>query len=234
MSCCASAPSHPVASSVTIKTWRKTGKSAHATPVAIVDDDENQQLLIKEILDQTREFVCVACYSSGEAALAGIPASGAKLLLIDLRLPGMSGLECARRLKVVAPGIRIVAITGFVSEANLDEALHLEFAGFLTRPFSRRELVDALKVAIDGGIYLSPGLGQFFRERTAAPGVVSMLTPREREVMDLLRRGLEYKEIADRLNISIHTVNNHLAHIREKLGVHNAIEAINKLFSRPG
>jgi len=225
-----------VASYASRKTWKQGGESAHPLPAAIVDDDENQQLLIKDVLDQTREFVCVGCYSSGEAALAGIPASAAKLVLMDLRLPGMSGLECARRLKAIAPWLKIIAVTDFASEASLNEALYLEFSGFLTKPFSRRELMDSLTVAVDGGIYLSPGLRQFFHGTSvgADPRVASLLTPREREVVDLLADGLEYKQIADRLNISPNTVNNHLAHVREKLGVHSAIEAINKLYPRPG
>src|SRR2546427_2744166 len=147
LSCCGSAPSQPVASSASRKTWKKAGKSARASPVAIVEDDENQQRLIKDLLEQTREFVCVGCYSSGEEALAGIPAAAAKLVLMDLRLPGMSGLECGRRLKAIAPGLKIIALTGLASEASLNEALRLEFAGYLTKPFSQRELVDALKVA---------------------------------------------------------------------------------------
>jgi CheY-like chemotaxis protein len=80
---------------------RKAGKSIHALPVAVVDDDLSDQLLLQRILDQIRGFVCVGCFSSGEAALEGIPRSGAKLVLMDLRFPGMSGLECARRLKLV-------------------------------------------------------------------------------------------------------------------------------------
>ncbi len=225
-----------MASYASRKTWKQGGESAHPLPAAIVDDDENQQLLIKDVLDQTREFVCVGCYSSGEAALAGIPASAAKLVLMDLRLPGMSGLECARRLKAIAPWLKIIAVTDFASEASLNEALYLEFSGFLTKPFSRRELMDSLTVAVDGGIYLSPGLRQFLHGTSvgADPRVASLLTPREREVVDLLADGLEYKQIADRLNISPNTVNNHLAHVREKLGVHSAIEAINKLYPRPG
>src|SRR6185295_6988979 len=229
-----SAPFHPVATSAARQSataHRRVGKSIHALPVAIVDDDVNDQLLLKRLLDQMTGFVCVGCFSSGEAAIAGIARSGARLVLMDLRLPGMSDLECARRLKAAAPGMKIIAITGYASETNLNEALYLEFSGFLTKPVSRRELADALKVAWDGGIYLSAGLWRFFQERS--PGVASVLTTREREVLQLLARGLEYKEIADRLKISPSTVNNHLAHIREKLGVHNAIEAINKMFPRP-
>lgn len=214
------------------------GRSVHAVPVAAVDDDENQQLLIKDILEHSRHFLCVGCFSSGEEALSGFHDSRAKLVLMDLRLPGMSGLECAKRVKRVAPALKIVAITGFASEAGLDQALHLEFSGFLTKPLSRRELMDALTVAVDGGVYLSAGLRQFFHGESAnaqpraSTADALALTPREWEVMNLLRRGLEYKEIADRLNISSYTVNNHLAHIRERLGVHNAIEAINKVFPR--
>jgi len=224
-----------VASSASRRSPKTAGKLTHPVAVAIVEDDPNDQLLLKRQLNQSREFVCVGCFATGEAAVAGIVGSGAKLVLMDLRLPGISGLESARRLKTVAPGLKIIAITGFASEAGLNEALDREFSGFLTKPVSRRELVDALLVAWHGGIYLSPGLRQFFHgTRLLAPGrLLAVLTPREREVIALLADGMEYKAIAERLKISPFTVNNHLTHVREKRGVHSAMEAVNKLFPRP-
>ena len=237
LSSCDSTSSRPVASSR--RTPKNTGKSTRIRPIAIVEDDPNDQLLLKRLINQSHEFVCVGCFASGESAVAGIPRCGAKLVLMDLRLPGMSGLETARRLRKIAPRLKIIAITGFASEANLNEALDREFSGFLTKPVSRRDLMDALKVASDGGIYLSPDLRQFFHgAHRAAPAhpatrLLFILTPREREVIALPADGLEYKEIAERLKIKPSTVNNHLANVREKLGVHNAIEAINKLFPRP-
>lgn len=204
----------------------------------MVDDSADEREVLNDLLAMISGCRCVLEAGDAKSALLGILKARPDIVLLDLRLPGMSGLDCARRLKTVAPTLKIIAITGFADEASVNDALNLGVCGFLTKPISRRALADALKVAVDGGIYLSSALRPFFHEATpaeprVAPDPASVLTPREREVVALLASGLGYKEIAERLKISPYTVNNHLAHVREKLGVHSAIEAINKLFLRP-
>src|SRR6185437_6526604 len=184
--------------------WRAKGKpsgprgekASGLLRIGVVDDCADEREVLNDLLITITGGQRVLEAGDAQSALLGIIEHKPDLVLLDLRLPGMSGLDCARRLKTVAPDLKIIAITGFADEASVNDALNLGVSGFLTKPISRRALADALKVAVDGGIYLSPGLRRFFHAASAAEpratsDPASVLTPREREVVALLASGLE-------------------------------------------
>src|SRR5256885_656036 len=113
--------------------------------VAIVEDDERFRLLLQEILDQSRKFHCLGSYSSGEEALARIPQSGAQVVVMDVKLPGMSGIECTRRLKALLPRLIIVMITGFDDPRTIDLARECGADGFLAKPFAPGSCISTKK-----------------------------------------------------------------------------------------
>jgi DNA-binding NarL/FixJ family response regulator len=200
---------------------------AEKIAVAIVDDEPDARILLRDILDSSDSMKCVGAFSSGEAALAGMELVMPEVVLMDIRLPGMSGIECARRLKGLLPGVIILFVSRLVDWGTIFQAVGVGCDDFLAKPFSAKQcLVSIVCAWLRGRVSC--------RESTGEENTDASLTAREEELMDLQRIGLEYKEIADRLNISQSTVNNHLAHVREKLRVHNAIEAINKLYPRGG
>src|SRR5439155_1364934 len=116
--------------------------------VAIVEDDERFRLLLQEILDQSRKFHCLGSYSSGEEALARIPQSGAQVVVMDVKLPGMSGIECTRRLKALLPRLIIVMITGFDDPRTIDLARECGADGFLAKPFTPGRFLDTLSFCV--------------------------------------------------------------------------------------
>ncbi len=203
--------------------------------VGIVEDESDARELLRETLEGLKGSSCVMEAADARSALRSCREHELDVLLVDLRLPDMPGLECARQLTEIAPRIKVIAVTAFARERDLRESLRLPLAGFLTKPVSVEELRIALRVASQGGTYLSPGLRPILDAMHQQPNHVKLaerfgLTMRQLEVLHLLALGLEYKEIADRLSVSVSTVNNHLTHIRERLGVHNSIQALNKIF----
>src|SRR5207247_1009575 len=116
--------------------------------VAIVDDDENFQVFLRDIVDHTRQFRCVGSYTSGEAALIGIPHSGAQVVLMDIKMPGMSGIECARRLKAMLPHLIIVMVTGFDDPRTISLARESGADQFLAKPFKPGQFLAMLSFCV--------------------------------------------------------------------------------------
>ncbi len=198
---------------------------------AIVDDDERAHLLIQAILTETPDFHWVASYFSGEAALTGIPQSGAQIVLMDVKMPGMSGNECTRRLKSVMQSLTIVMMTGSVDSDSIDQSLRAGAVDYLIKPLSVAQCLATLKSAVYG----RPGLEQLSMDldQSSCPAEASearsLLTAPEIEVMRYLARGYQYKEIADMLGITYAAVHNHQHQIYAKLHVGNRTEAIIKI-----
>jgi DNA-binding NarL/FixJ family response regulator len=185
--------------------------------VAIVDDDENVHVLVRDILDRAQEFSWVGSYSSGEAALAGIPQSGAHIVLMDIKMPGMSGIECARRLKALHPHLVIVMITGLDDPRTINLAQESGADRFLPKPFTASHVLATLLYCIP-----KPG-GQNAQLRNLRGG---SLTPREDELMRYVAEGLLNKEIAERMGVSIYVIHKLQSSAFKKLGARNRTEAI--------
>ncbi len=203
--------------------------------VAIVEDKIGIREHWDQLLRSTPGFECVGVCASAEMALRELPAKAPDVVLMDINLPGTSGIKCTARLRQVLPGVRIVMVTVYGDAQNIFEALQAGASGYLLKRASDAELLQAIAGVMQGG---GPMSGEIARrviesfQRPAAPaGVEAQLTPRESEVLSLTARGFASKEIADQLGISVRTVSLHLQHIYEKLHVRSRTEAAAKYFA---
>src|SRR5438093_2392726 len=190
---------------------KATSKPLAARPgqvgVAIVDDDGRFRLVVQEILDQSRQFNCVGSYSSGEEALIGIPQSGAQVVLMDIRMPGMNGIECARRLKAMLPHLVIVMVTGFDDPRTIDLARECGADQFLPKPFTSRQLLTMLSFCIPRP-KLKTAKAEPSEKGASHRGIRGRpLTTRENRVMEYMAEGLPYKTIAEKTGVSKSAVN---------------------------
>jgi len=199
--------------------------------ISIVDDDENVLDSIKLILESVKDFVCAGCYRSAWGAVAGIPVSRPDVVLMDVRMPGMSGIECTQRLKSVLPSLGVIMVTGFPNKQVMIESLMVGATGYLEKPFSPAHLENAIRAVSQKSVALSPGaiqdlvetLNQFHRQTKKIE-----LTSRERQIMACLFLRKSDKEIAEDLRIEPSTVHVHLHHLYAKLKVHARDEAVQK------
>ena len=171
-------------------------------------------------------------HGTAESALATLQREAPHIVLVDINLPGQTGIECVRRLKVIMPDTQFVMLTVYEDTAHIFDALKAGASGYLLKRTPCRELIAALKQVYEGGSpmtsYISRKVVQSFYKAPTAPTEAEPLTRREREVLEMLARGFYYKEITEALGISIFTVNTHVRHIYDKLHVHSRGQAVAK------
>jgi DNA-binding NarL/FixJ family response regulator len=221
-----------------MKTDDKLSKHVRATidpvdiTVAIVDDDAPARGMLTEWVRGEGGFKCVGVYENGEAALAALPLEKPSVILMDINMPGMSGIECVRRLKPQMPATQFVMLTVYEDPDHIFKALSSGASGYLLKRTPRAELLAAVRDVYAGGSPMSSNIArkivQSFQRFSPSPAEPDNLSPREREVLELLARGYLYKEIADALHISVPTVNTHIRRIYEKLQVHSRSQAVAK------
>jgi DNA-binding NarL/FixJ family response regulator len=203
-----------------------------AINVGIVEDDPDLRESFAQLMQRAEGVTCVGGYASAEAALAALPALGPDVVLMDINLPGITGIECARRLKQLTPAVNVVMLTTFDDSTRVFEALQAGASGYLLKRSSNDEIVAAVNDVCAGGAPMSGTIArkvvEYFGGRRPAQEI-DALTDREREVLMALSEGQQYKEIADTMAISINTVRNHIKHIYEKLHVNTRHDAVNKL-----
>ena len=187
------------------------------------------------LLDSAAGFRCVASYPNAESALADIPKQPADVVLMDIDLPGMNGVECVRKLKAVLPEIRVVMLTVYENPEKIFDALSAGAVGYLLKKRLTEDLLEAVKDAYSGGAPMSSQIArkvvQFFQKIPASSGMGS-LSARELEVLDSLANGYLVKEIADRTGLGYGTVRTYIRRIYEKLQVHSRSQAVAK-YLRP-
>lgn len=200
--------------------------------VSIVEDERPTREAYAQIIGGTPGFRCLGAYSSAEVALKEIPRQPPEVVLVDLCLPKLSGAECVRRLKAVLPNTRFIALTKFEDAARILEALKAGAHGYVLKRTPPAELLNAIVDVRDGGAPMSSEVAArvvaYFHAQGANAAELPTLTAREREILDLSAKGLRYREIADRLSISLSTVRVHLSHTYEKLHVRSRTEAVVK------
>jgi two-component system NarL family response regulator len=205
------------------------GPSAEPIRVVVVDDHELFRNGLVEMLLTQREIAVVGVSASGEEALESIPRLRPDVALMDLSMPGISGVEVTRRLAGQLPDTCVVVLTVMADEATLVEAILAGACGYLLKDASIDEIVAAVRAAARGDGVISPqltrNLMRGIRARSTPTAPLARLTAREREVLDLLVEGCDNAEIAARLYISQSTAKNHVASILVKLGVHNRLQA---------
>lgn len=204
--------------------------------VSIVEDDERVRESLAGVLDATAEFRCHKTYRSGEEALQGIPNERPDILLMDIQLPGMSGIECVARIKEKLPDLPVVMLTVFEDSEKVFKALEAGACGYLIKRTPSQDLLAALRQVHDGGAPMTARIArmvvQSFQRMGTSKRDTENLTPREREILELLAHGDLCKEIAEKLGLSLRTVHTHLKHIYEKLHVRSRTQAVLKFIGR--
>jgi DNA-binding NarL/FixJ family response regulator len=206
-----------------------------AITISVVDDDDEIRESLVFLLNQEEGFRCVSQYRTAEAAMVGVPLDRPNVLLMDINLPAMSGIECVRKLKATSPELLVVMLTVYEDTEKIFQSLAAGACGYLLKRTSRGELSQAIKQVFDGGSPMSSHIArkvvQYFHQ-VPAPNEIATLSKREEEVLHHLAQGYLYKEIADRLSISIDTVRKHLNSIYNKLHVHSRTDAVVKYLQK--
>jgi DNA-binding NarL/FixJ family response regulator len=206
--------------------------------VSIVDDDAPARGILADWIRRAQGFRCAGAHGSGEAALATLPAEKPTVVLMDINLPGMTGIECVRQLKTLLPETQFVMLTVYEDAEHIFNALAAGASGYLLKRTPRAELFAALKDVHAGGSPMSSNIArkvvQSFQRIGSQLSKEDDLSTREREVLGLLERGYLYKEIADSLQISVLTVNSYIRRIYEKLHVRSRAQAVAKYTHFPG
>jgi DNA-binding NarL/FixJ family response regulator len=206
--------------------------------IAIVEDVEEYRKALQFMLNATPGFTCRMAFSNGETALVEIPLYPPDIVLVDLNLPGISGIELMAKLKSLLPKLQFMVLTVFEDDEKIFNALAAGASGYLLKSTPPAKIMDAIKELFDGGSPMSANIARkvvaSFRNPTKdySNPYDQVLSQREKEVLDLLSKGKLYKQIAEALNISVETVKSHCHNIYEKLHVTTRTEAINKYFPR--
>jgi DNA-binding NarL/FixJ family response regulator len=200
--------------------------------VAIVEDDAPLRASLAGILQRAPDCRCVGAFSSAEQALEEIPALLPQVVLMDINLPGMDGVQCVRRLADLIPKAQILMLTVHEDTDTIFESLSAGAAGYLLKPVRAAELLTAVKDVYAGGAPMTSHIArkvvQSFKRAGAGPDDGKQLSPRERDVLDFLVKGYSYKEVADQMGITYSTVHTHIEHISQKLHVQSRAQAVAK------
>jgi DNA-binding NarL/FixJ family response regulator len=201
--------------------------------VAIVDDDEGIRTSLAALIRRAPNFKLAGDSANAETALKEIPRHPPDVVLMDINLPGMKGVECVQQLKAALPGVQFLMLTVYEDSDSLFNSLKAGASGYLLKRTASARLLEAIRDVHSGGSPMTPQLArrvvQFFsKPADGAPSSLSGLTPGEREFLNQLSNGYSYKEIADRMKISIDTVRSYVRTVYEKLHVHSRTEAVVK------
>jgi len=210
------------------------------TTISIVEDNDKLRGTLAKVLNRAEGFKCVSDYGSAEDALADLPKVKPNVVLMDINLPGINGVECVRRLKVLLPETQVMMLTVYEDTDNIFAALAAGASGYMLKRTPAKELIDAIHEVLRGGSPMTTHIARkvvLSFQKTAATaaktaGELSELSEREQQVLDLLSQGLIYKEIAEKLEISYETVHTYIRRIYEKLQVRTRTEAVAKFLQR--
>jgi DNA-binding NarL/FixJ family response regulator len=204
--------------------------------VVIVEDLEEVIEGLNAFIDNDNELQLVASFRTAEAAALELPLLKPDIVIMDINLPGMTGIECVKQVKAVAPAIQFMMFTVYENNDQVFDALKAGASGYLLKKTPPAQIISSIKDLHAGGSPMSAAIARklvsLFMDEHKATHVRedAVLSPREKEVLELVAKGLLYKEIAEKLGISFHTVRQHIGKIYEKLHVQNKMEAINKVY----
>jgi len=197
-----------------------------------VDDDEGIRTSLAALIRRAPTLKLAGDYPDAETALKEIPRHPPDVVLMDINLPGIKGVECVRQLKSAMPSVQFLMLTVYEDSDSLFNSLKAGASGYLLKRTASARLLEAIRDVYGGGSPMTPQLArrvvQFFSKPAEGELSVSRLTPGEREFLNQLANGYAYKEIADRMKISIDTVRSYVRTVYEKLHVHSRTEAVVK------
>ncbi|MEI7730501.1 MAG: response regulator transcription factor [Verrucomicrobiota bacterium] len=203
--------------------------------VAVVEDDARIRKVVTEVLASARDCQCVGAFADGATAMTSLPSLAPDVILMDINLPDVSGVECVARISPQLPGAEIIMLTVYQDPETIFRALAAGAHGYLVKPVMPGKLLEAIREIRAGGVPMSPGIARevvdFFRREPNPPAAGAALGdaslgPREHQVLKFLVDGLTYKEIAGELGITTNTVATYVRRIYEKLHVRSRREII--------
>jgi DNA-binding NarL/FixJ family response regulator len=204
--------------------------------VAIVEDIDEIRFGLATLISGSPGFKCSGAYESAEEALAHIPKSKTDVVLMDIELPRMSGIECIVKLKQKMPSVQVMVLTVFEDEDKIFESLRAGACGYILKKTPPAKLLEAIEEIHRGGSPMSGGIArkvvQAFGQMGPVRNELEALSPREQEILFFLAKGFRYQEIADKFFISVETVRTHLHRIYEKLHVRSRTEAVLKYLQK--
>ena len=207
-----------------------------AISVSIVEDNDQLRGTLARVLNRADGFRCLSHYANAEDALKDLPRVRPDVVLMDINLPGMNGVQCVRQLKVLLPQIQVMMLTVYEDTENIFNALAAGANGYMLKRTSSKELLEAIQDVQRGGspmtMHIARKVVQSFQHTAATAQPTENLSEREQQVLDLLSQGLMYKEIAEKLGISYETVHTYIRRIYEKLQVRTRTEAVAKFLRR--
>jgi DNA-binding NarL/FixJ family response regulator len=206
--------------------------------IVIVEDDERFRKSLRRVLESKPGLTCLAEYGTGAAAMEGVPRDQPDVVLMDLNLPDCSGADVTARLKSQLPDLSVVILTVYNDANHIFKALRAGANGYLLKQATAPEILEAIAEAHRGGAPMTSAIARkvvaAFHEPAAAD-MTEALTPRQREILELVANGYANKEIADQLSLTLSTVTWYLNEIYKKLHVQSRVQAVNKLRqSKPG
>ena len=206
------------------------------TNISIVEDNDSLRGTLARLIGREEGFKCVSQFPNAEAALEALPQEKPDVVLMDINLPGINGVECVRKLKQIIPATQIVMLTAYEDTENIFNALAAGANGYLLKRAPRAEILDAIREVLRGGspmtTHIARKVVQSFQRSGVSQQATENLSTREQEVLDCLSQGFLYKEIAEKLGISYETVHTYIRRIYEKLQVRTRTEAVAKFLKR--
>lgn len=200
--------------------------------IAIIEDDERVSHYLAEQIQLSMEVKDLRIFKDGETALQELASQPVEVGLFDVNLPGMSGIDCIQRLKMLHPKMQMMVLTVYDDTDTIFHALEAGATGYLLKSTPAEKVVEAIREVLDGGSPISSQIARKVIEAFASKGkgnkFFQELSRREQEILEQLRKGFRYKEIADQLFLSIDTVRTHVRNIYEKLQVNSRVDALKK------
>jgi DNA-binding NarL/FixJ family response regulator len=200
--------------------------------VMVVEDDRGLREQLVKILETAPDIKCIGAFVSAEEALPKIFANHPDVVLMDIKLPGMSGIQCVAEIKKVVPGMQIIMVTVYEDSERIFRALKAGANGYLVKSSPPDQLLEAIRDVYKGGAPMSSHIARkvvkHFHLIGPSTKEAENISPREREVLDLLSEGFIYKEIGDKLNIGTETVRTYVKNICQKMHVRSRLEAVAK------
>jgi DNA-binding NarL/FixJ family response regulator len=198
--------------------------------LAVVEDKATFRRGLAAIFDLTPGLECVGMYPTGEQALRELPTLAPEVVLMDINLPGLSGVECTRELKRLCPAAQVVMLTIEENNERVFAALRAGAAGYLLKASTPAEIIEGIQLVVQGGSPMSAAIArrvvESFHGAREPASLGESLSKREVEVLEAIARGKRAKEVAAELGVSVTTVQTHLRRIYEKLQVHSQAEAV--------
>jgi DNA-binding NarL/FixJ family response regulator len=206
------------------------------TSVSIVEDNDKLRATLARVLNRAEGFRCLSQYANAEDALKDLPRVRPDVVLMDINLPGMNGVQCVRQFKALLPQIQVMMLTVYEDTENIFNALTAGASGYMLKRTSSKELLEAIQDVQRGGspmtMHIARKVVQSFQHTSSTAQPTENLSEREQQVLDCLSQGLMYKEIAEKLGISYETVHTYIRRIYEKLQVRTRTEAVAKFLRR--